>query len=247
MPITFIDLNWLLVTQHNQIPNFQQTPFLCRSETGAVSETSERTNGERKRQKSLQSSKSHQIPLWWSFGLKKETRLFQKVHSKTQRDQRAVWTKCQKFIPHSQCGKDGMICPVTAGFWDLSLYLTVPCSRSSRAPPTVLLTLPWKQLADRSLIRLTGHPDPGNVGADAQLPDQKLGPLSPGVGGGGGWVGRGAGRGVAGGVVWEKEEVRKPRLLMGLVLWRQTRGVTLGSSHDLNINDYYKCYVKRTE
>lgn len=90
-----------------------------------------------------------------------------------------------------------------AGFWHLSLYLTLPCAGLSGAPPTVVLALPRKQLADLSQIWLTGHPDPGNVGVAAQLPELKLSPLSLGVGGGGGWVGRGAGGELAGGLVRE--------------------------------------------
>lgn len=234
------------MTQHNQIPNFHQTLSLCRSKKGKKWDFTNDKAGE-KRQKSLQSPKSHQIPLWWSLGLKKEMMFSQRVHPKTQRDQRGVWRKCQKFIPRSQCGKDGMICPVPviAGFWHLSLYLIAPCSGSSGAPPTPLLALPWKRLAGRSQIWLTGHPDPGNVGAGAQLPELKLGPLSLSVGGGGGWVGRGAGRGLDRGVVRE-EEVWKPCLLIVLVLCRQTRGVTLGSSHDLDKNYYYRRDVKRS-
>lgn len=34
--------------------------------------------------------------------------------------------------------------------------------------------------------------------------------------------------------------MRKLCLLMVLVLCRQTRGLTMGSSHDLDKNDYYK-------
>lgn len=124
----------------------------------------------------------------------------------SQKDQRGVWRKCQKFILRSQCGKDGMNCPVPVigGFWHLSLYLTALCSGSSGAPPTPLVALPWEQL---SQIRLTGHPEPGNVGAAAQLPELNLGPLSLGVGGGGGWVGRGTGRGLDRDVVREEKEV----------------------------------------
>lgn len=41
--------------------------------------------------------------------------------------------------------------------------------------------------------------------------------------------------------------MREPRLLVVLVLCRQTRGVTLGSPHDLDKNVYYKHHVKKTE
>lgn len=129
----------------------------------------------------------------------------------------------------------------------LPLYLTVLCEGAAGAATAALLAR--IQVGKLGQIRLTGHSDPGDIGVRAQLPQLDLSPLLLGMGRGSCWVGGGAGRDMARGVVRKEEVQNLPLLRMSrgvLVLWRESGRVTLSLPHHLHRDRHCTCDSYRT-